>query len=295
MLAAVIALSASGLVGSQPARPTAESAYLAEINQWHAARLAALTADDGWLTVAGLFWLKEGSNTAGSDKGNRILLPASAPARLGTFEFHQGTTAFHAAPGVGVMLNGQPVTDAVLKPDSSGEPDVLTWGPLSLFVIQRGNRYALRLRDKLAPQRQQFAGLRYFPVDEHYRVKAKWVPYSPPQKIPVPNILGEIEEELSPGYLEFSLQGHACRLDPLVEDGRLFIIFKDLTAGRETYPTGRFLSAEMPRPGQDEVILDFNKAYNPPCAFTPYATCPLPPQQNVLSVRIEAGELRYGH
>jgi uncharacterized protein (DUF1684 family) len=138
--------------------------------------------------------------------------------------------------------------------------------------------------------------LTYYPVKPEYRVTAKLVPYTPSKLIAIPNILGQIEQEPCPGYLEFSLQGQVFRLDPVVQGNSLFVIFKDATAGNETYPSGRFLDADMPS-GKDrhEVVLDFNKAYNPPCAFTPYATCPLPPQQNVLPVSIEAGELRYGH
>ena len=135
--------------------------------------------------------------------------------------------------------------------------------------------------------------IKSFPIDESYRVKAKFIPYNPTRMISVPNILGETSEEPSPGYVEFTLRGHRCHLVPVTEDNQLFFIFKDLTSGKETYPPGRFLYADMPKDG--EVILDFNKAYNPPCAFTPYATCPLPPAENRLPIRIEAGEWRYGH
>ena len=174
-----------------------------------------------------------------------------------------------------------------------GSPDVLRVGNLSLFVIQRGSRFGVRLKDKDSEARRKFAGTHWFPVAEEYRVTAKFVPYTPPKTIAVPNILGDVEQEDSPGYAEFTLKGRQLRLDPVSEGDVLFFIFKDLTAGKETYPPGRFLYADLPKNG--EVILDFNQAVNPPCAFTPYATCPLPPAQNYLPVRIEAGELRYGH
>jgi uncharacterized protein len=268
--------------------------YQAEIEQWRHEREARLKSDGGWLTVAGLFWLKEGENTVGAGQSNAIVLPkGSAPESVGIFEFHHDHTQFQAAPGVLILLNGKPATSATLKPDTSEAPDMIQVGDLTMFVIQRGQRFGIRLKDKNSEMRKAFTGLKFFPPDPRYRVKAKFVPYHPPKMIPIPNILGETEEEASPGYVEFTLNGHACRLDPVTEDNTLFFIFKDLTSSKETYPSGRFLNTPMPENG--EVTLDFNKAYNPPCAFTPYATCPLPPKQNQLAIRIEAGELRYGH
>ncbi len=269
-----------------------QSSYKAEIEQWRHDHEAELKADDGWLTVAGLFWLKEGKNTVGTEPSNNIVLPkGSAPARVGVFDFHNGSTTFEAAPGVEVTVNGKPVASASLKPDTSDSPDLLQVRDLTMFVIERGSRYGIRLRDKNSQMRQAFTGLKFYPVKEQYRVSAKFVAYTPPKKIAVPNVLGETGEETSPGYVVFELNGHRCQLDPVAEENRLFFIFRDLTAGKETYPSGRFLYADMPKDGG--VILDFNKAVNPPCAFTPFATCPLPPKQNYLPIRIEAGELRY--
>ena len=271
------------------------SSYQTEIRQWQHNREAALTAEDGWLTVAGLFWLKEGENTIGTDRRNKFVLPkSSAPILAGFFELHNGTTSFQPAVGANFTLNGQPLVSRVtLKPDSSGSPDVLRLNDLTMFVIRRGNRFGIRLKDKNSPTRKAFTSLKYFPISEAYRVVAKFVPYDPPKKIAVPNILGDTEQEPSPGYVEFTLNGQKCRLDPVSEGNGLFFIFKDLTSGKETYPPGRFLDTDLPKNG--EVVLDFNKAVNPPCAFTPFATCPLPPKQNHLPVRVEAGELRYGH
>ena len=267
--------------------------YKSQVERWQRERLAALTADDGWLTVAGLFWLKEGTNTVGTAPENDIVLPkGSAREALGRFIFHNSVTSFEADPGNEVTVNGKTVRSATLKPDLSGTPDLIQIRALTMFVIERGSRFGIRLKDKNSELREKFTGLKYFPIDERYRVKAKFVAYNPPRKIKVPNILGDISNEPCPGYAEFSFNGHAYRLEPIVEDGLLFFIFKDQTSGKETYPAGGFFYAEMSNNG--EVILDFNKAFNPPCAFTPYATCPLPPAQNHLPLRIEAGELRYG-
>jgi len=268
--------------------------YAEEIEAWRQRRVAALQADNGWLTVAGLFWLKDGKNTVGTDAGNDIVLPAgSAPGRVGVFEFANGATTFEAAAGVNVAIDGKRATGATMAPDTSDSPTLLTINNLTMFVIKRGDRFGIRLRDKSSEMRRHFTGLHYFPVEESYRLRAKWVPYDPPKSIAIPNILGQTEMTPCPGRAEFTLGGHQLALEPVLEGDRLFFIFKDLTSGHETYPPGRFLYAEMPKDG--EVVLDFNKAVNPPCAFTPFATCPLPPEQNRLAVRVEAGELRYGH
>lgn len=271
-----------------------DALYRAEIEQWRRQREAALTSDEGWLTVVGLFWLKHGANTVGSDPASDIVLPkGSAPARVGAFDLRDGVVSFQSAANVTATVNGAAATSATLKPDSSGSPNVLRPNDLTLFVIERGGRYAIRLKDKNSEMRKAFAGIEYYPPKEEYRVKARFVPYNPPKMLTVPNILGQIERTPSPGYVVFKLHGREFRLDPVTEDNTLFCIFKDLTSGKETYPPGRFLNTEMPSNGG--VILDFNKAYNPPCAFTPYATCPLPPEENKLPIAIEAGELRYGH
>jgi hypothetical protein len=268
--------------------------YRAEVEKWRQQHEQNLRSDDGWLTVVGLFWLKEGVNTVGTGAGNSFALPPhSAPEQVGAFEFHGGRTVFRSAPGATVTVNGKPATSASLKADTAGTPDVLRVGDLSMFVIQRGTRFGIRLKDKNSEARRKFAGNRWFPISPDYRVTAKFIPYTPPKKIAVPNILGDVDQEDCPGYVEFTLQGRQFRLDPVTEGDVLFFIFKDLTAGKETYPSGRFMYTDLPQKGQ--VVVDFNKAVNPPCAFTPYATCPLPPSQNHLPVRIEAGELRYGH
>lgn len=277
---------------------TPDPAYRAEIEKWRADREARLKGDGGWLQVVGLFWLKDGANSFGTDAGNAIVLPAgSAPARAGVFELRGGKTTVRMEPGVEGTVDGKPVGPRELRPDVPGPEDVLKLGPrLTLHVIERGGRYGIRLKDRESALLKEFTGLRWFPVQEDYRVEARFVPYASPKKIAVPNILGQVEELPSPGYAAFAIGGREVRLDPVLEEPgatELFFIFRDQTTGKQTYPAGRFLYAPMPKDGR--VTLDFNKAYSPPCAFTPYATCPLPPKQNRLPVRIEAGEMHSGH
>lgn len=289
---AVGAVLAAGILFSSEAGEV----YRSSIEKWRQDRETRLKADDGWPTVVGLTWLKEGENRFGTDPSDDIVLPAgSAPGLVGVFDLSDGKITVRVEGGATVTSAGRAVTTMELSPDSTGKPDLLALGDLTMFVIERGGRYAIRLKDKNSKMRRDFSGLKWFPVKEEYRISAKFVEYDPPKQVAVPNILGQTENLPSPGYVSFTLHGKKLRLDPVLEDPDaqdLFFIFKDLTSGKETYPSGRFLYAEMPKEGK--VMLDFNKAYNPPCAFTPYATCPLPPKQNVLPVRIEAGELDYG-
>ena len=268
------------------------SGYESQIEDWRAKREAGLKADDGWLSVAGLFWLHEGDNPAGNDPNAVVTLPEGAKS-IGVFRFHNAKASF--VPGSpDVLLNGKPVTGpiALQSDENMATPDRLAYHDVSLTVIKRGTRHAIRMRDKNSVMRRGFTGLHWYPVRDALRFEAKFVMYPQPKTISVPNILNEVDEQKSIGYAEFTYQGQRYTLEPVVEGDQLFYIFKDQTAGKETYPAGRFLYSEMPKDGH--VVLDFNKAYNPPCAFTPYATCPLPPKQNRLLVRIEAGELKYG-
>lgn len=252
------------------------------VQQWRDDREGALKADGGWLSVAGLYWLKDGDNTVGSGPGNDLQLERG-PARLGALRHHGSVTTFQPTAGVSVEA---PAT--ALRPDK----DQIRFDDYTMFVIHRGQRDGIRLKDKRSKLRQEFTGLHWYPVDQNYHVVAKFVRYEKPTLIAIPNILGEVEKLPSAGYAEFDLHGQHYRLEPVVEDDQLFYIFRDLTSGKETYGAGRFLYSDMPK--DDKVVLDFNKAYNPPCAFTPYATCPLPPAQNRLAARVEAGELKYG-
>lgn len=253
--------------------------YPSQIAEWRRQREASLKADGGWLTVNGLYWLHEGANRFGSGSANDVVLPAG-PARAGVFTLNQGKVA--------AEING---ASRPLRADSD---DAVIVSRLKLFVIQRGDRYGIRLKDPESPMRREFHGLEYFPPREEYRVPGRFVPE--PRKIPIANIIGQTEPEDSPGYVVFQLHGRQLRLTPVYDDPGskdLFFMFRDETSGKETYGAGRFLDTDPPKDGR--VVLDFNKAYNPPCAFTPYATCPLPPKENRLSMRIEAGEKTYGH
>jgi uncharacterized protein len=280
------------LASTAPWLPASDPSHRASIEEWRRGREARLKADDGWLTVAGLFWLKEGENSAGSAASNSFVLPReAAPERIGSFVLNHGKTVFLAEPGAPVMSNGKPVSTLEMKPDTSGNPDVIAIGSLSMHVIERGKRYGIRLRDKNSRFRREFTRLNWFAVNESYRITARFVPYSPARKIAIPNVLGDTETETSPGYAVFTVDGVECRLEPVLEGDQLWFIFRDLTSAKETYPPGRFLYADPAKDGK--VVLDFNRAYNPPCAFTPFATCPLPPPQNRLKVRIPAGEKRY--
>jgi uncharacterized protein (DUF1684 family) len=271
----------------------APGSYRDEILKYRAQREAELKADDGWLTVTGLFWLKPGPNVAGSAAGSDVRLPAKAPARLGVFDLKDGKVAFTADRSAHVTSAGRSVgADSIEAPRS--DKDALAVGDLRMFVIQREDRFGLRLRDLKSTPRQQFTGLRYFPIRPEYRVRAKFTPYDPPRIVAVPNVLGQNPQMESPGYVTFTLSGKTLRLEPVYEDDDrkdLFLIFKDTTSRDATYPAGRFLHADLPKDGF--VTLDFNRAYNPPCAFTDFATCPLPRKENQLPVRIEAGELAY--
>jgi hypothetical protein len=246
---------------------TAASNYPQEIAEWQKGRAAGLMAEGGWLSVAGLFWLEDGANA--------IPLP---DGKTGHFTLHAGK--------VTASVDG---STREVKADS---PEKVQIGRASLFAIKRGERYGIRMKDPEAETRRKFRGLEYFPVNEKWRITAKWV--AEPHPIPVLNILGQTEMSDCPGYAEFRVAGKDYRLYPILEEPdakELFYMFKDQTAGKETYPAGRFFYSDMPKNGQ--VVLDFNKSYNPPCAFTDFATCPLPPKENVMALRVDAGEKRY--
>jgi uncharacterized protein len=267
--------------------------YRTALEKYRQDRLAELKAPNGWLAVRGLFWLHEGANPAGSDPSSEIRLPARAPKRLGVFTLANGVVTFTADPAAGVTSAGKPVSSLTLDP-RGGEQSAIVAAGVSLFVIRRAEKIGLRMLDPESPQRQGFAGLTYFPLTPAYRVQATFTPYANLKQVPVPNVLGQLVSMESPGYVEFTINGRSYRLEPVYETSRrddLFFIFKDLTSRTETYEGGRFLHTPLPRNGV--VDLDFNRAYNPPCAFTEFATCPLPIKENQLSVRIPAGELRF--
>ncbi len=265
----------------------------ADTNAWHQKRIANLTAEDGWLSLVGLHWLKEGANRFGSARDNDFVFPRTAPARIGTLTLKEGKVTLSVEEGIALTRAGRPFSGGELG-ESEGEEDMLSLGSLHFYVIRRGERLGLRVKDAKAEARQKFHGIARYPVSEAWRVEGRFEPATTPRKLAVPNVLGSVDEMDSPGTIVFTVDGKEYRLDPTREPGedKLFIIFADLTNRTETYGAGRFLYADPPKDGK--VVLDFNRAYNPPCAFSPYATCPLPPSRNRLKVRVEAGEKRYG-
>jgi uncharacterized protein (DUF1684 family) len=275
-----------------PAAFSYDANYRRRLEKWRADYEATLRADDGWLSLAGLFWLKEGSNRFGTDGANEIVLPQDSTLPLaGEFLFHDGKIQLKLVTGVNATVNGEAVTSGDLQSDENHKPDIVRINSLSITVIKRGERYAVRIRDKNNPALRDFKGSKWFPIDENYVLSGRFVRYGKKTRIEIANILGDVMQWESPGYALFQLRGKRLRLDALLDDEKLFFIFSDLTSGKSTYGAGRFLYVDQPK--SDRVTLDFNQAINPPCAFTVFATCPLPPRQNRLKVSIEAGEKTY--
>jgi uncharacterized protein len=271
--------------------------YQHEMEAWRADRDKGLRAENGWLTLVGLFWLDEGENRFGSDAGtDKVILPeGKAPAFAGTLIRHGKEVRAEAAPGSGITVDGKPLTAPLdLRIDVQGQPTILHLGSLSFYVIQRGDKLGVRVKDSQSPSLAAFHGIDYFPVQPAWRIDARFEPYQPPKKVAIANVLGQVSEEDSPGAVVWDWHGETYRLDALQggDDGSLSLIFADGTSGKETYGAGRFLDTPPPKGGR--VLVDFNTAYNPPCAFTAFATCPLPPPQNRLALRVEAGEKKYG-
>lgn len=273
----------------------ASSAYVAEVDAWHAQRIERLRAEDGWLSLVGLHPLHDGVNTIGTDDDSDIRLDAAAPARVGRLVINAGHAVFTAAPGADVTVDNEPLagpTAAVT--DARGPATVFILGSVRFHVIDRAGLRFLRVADSQSPVRLKFQGIDRFPVDPTWRVTARLITEGQPTTVPSANVLGQVEQQPSPGVLEFEVAGRTLRLVPVGEPGQpLFIVFSDVTSGHQTYGGGRFLSA--PAPGADgRVVLDFNRATNPPCAFTPHATCPVPPVANRLPVAVTAGERAWG-
>ena len=277
--------------------PADAVAYKKEIEQWRAARLAELTNESGWLTLIGLFWLKEGANKLGSDPVNEIILPkAKLPAQAGAFVLTNGAVRFETPLANTFFVEGRPVSSLGLKMDNDDKPTIITFGSVSFQIIKRGDKIGVRVKDKDNPARRDFRGLDYFPTDLKWHIEARFEPYNPPKPLPIMNVLGMESGETSPGAIVFDVNGKTYRVDAMTEkdEPRFFMIFADDTRGKETYGAGRYLYVDPPD-ANGHVIIDFNKAYSPPCAFTNYATCPLPPKQNILPFRVEAGEKYSGH
>lgn len=260
---------------------------------WRESRESAMRDSTSWLTIAGLFWLEKGANSFGSSPDNQITLPRhSSPARAGELILENDTVRLRAAGGAGISLKGRPVLSADLRSDAGSEPDRIQMGDLRMWIIERDGRKALRVRDFRAERFTEFKKLYFYPPDPDYSVIGSVVPDDTAGSIMLSTVAGTRAEIASPGKVEFNLKGRELSM-VLLEGGKnnYFIIFRDETSGKETYGACRYMSAA--KIGEQKVELNFNRAVNPPCAYTPYATCPLPPPENILPVSVEAGEKKY--
>lgn len=268
--------------------------YVKEINEWHQKRIERLKAPDGWLNLVGRTWLKPGVNTFGSAKNNNVIIESDkVPAYMGQFILKDSIVTMNVYEGVEVFLDGKPIKEIIMIDDQKKDMTVFQYGTIKWNLIIRGDKYGIRFRDLESTLVKNFKGIKRFPVNSNWKFVAKFEAYNPPKKIFIPNVLGQIEEEFSPGAVIFEKDGKTFRIDAIDEGEKLFLIIADETNGEETYGGGRFLYVDK-QDSSGNLILDFNKAYNPPCVFTKYATCPLPPEQNYLNIRIEAGEKNYG-
>jgi len=260
----------------------ASSTYVDSVRDWQQQRDKSLRSENGWLALVGLFWLRPGDNTIGSADSNDIVLPkGSAPQQAGKLHLAGDEVTF-------IDPNG---SSRPLHYKKEEHPDTVQIGSVSFFVIKRGDKLAVRAKDPNSPVLKHFAGMKYFPIDPAFHFDAKFIPDS--KKIPILNILGQTELQESPGIVEFTYEGKQYQLRPIYEGPTLFFLFKDPTNKINTYQAGRMLNTPLPQNGR--VDLDFNRSYNPPCTFTPYATCPLPPKENTLPFAVNAGEMRYGN
>lgn len=263
--------------------------YEAEVMAWRADREARLKADDGWLTVSSLFFLREGQTSFGSSQRNDFVVP-HIPPEAGVFELRDGHVTVRAPADGRLTVDGETVETAQLYP--ADQPVTVSLGPVSLWVHVSGERLAIRVRDTDADLRKNFTGLDWFPVDDAYRVRGKFTPHAEPMTVKMLNILGDIETYTSTGYVTLTVGGQETRMLPVNSGERLWFIMRDGTSGAETYSAARFLYADAPD-ADGWTTVDFNRAYNPPCAFNPHTTCPLPPPDNRLDARVEAGEKAY--
>ena len=288
--------------GNPAAAPgDAQASWRQEVDGWRAQRERELAAPDGWLTLVGLEWLKPGVNSFGTAADCAIKIRARAPEHFGLLTV-SGKAVQLLAPAGGFPadfeLDGKPAREGVLSAEDT-KPSTLTWHGLTMVVLPRGGRYALRIKDADSPTRTGFHGLHWYAPDPRFHVTAKWIPYPTPHVEKIPTIINTTLDMPAPGVAEFTLNGKTVRLEPVFEAGerdKLFFILRDQTSRTTTYEAARFLHTGLPSNGVDRpgmLTLDFNELYNPPCAYTPYATCPLPPEQNRLPIAIEAGEQRY--
>jgi uncharacterized protein (DUF1684 family) len=281
-------LSALGLVVLVAADPL----WVKQVEAWRAKHEADYTRD--YVPLAGLAFLKEGVNNAGSAASNQIVLPRRLPASIGRFVYRGGRITFEPSTSAGVALEGKPVlAPIVLRSDGeSGGPDRLRFADVSFWVHTSGDRRAIRIHDPQSNVAKAFAGYRWFPIEEQYRAVGRFIRDPASRELKIPTLVGDYDIYRTEGVVEFTLLGQTIRMRPMTtRPGRLYFIFRDGTSGKETYEAARFLYSDLNADGT--TVLDFNQAYNPPCSFNPYTTCPIPPAENRLTVRILAGERDY--
>ena len=284
------------LTGAAIAAPNADPVYASDIQQWRDAREKGLRNDNGWLTLAGRFQMKPGVNTFGTGKNNDIVLPPEltgvGPAQIGAFQVDSTSkkVTLKLAKNVWMTAEGKAFTGEREMSTATDKRDWIALGRMNMHIIQRDGRFILRLANNESKVRESFPGRVWYPADEKFKVDAKFVAYPPGKKLAIVNVIDEVSDEPFPGYVEFKLNGINHKMDVVGEDDGLFFVMRDGTSGDTTYRPSRFLFVDK-KPQNNEIFtLDFNKAYNPPCAFSDFTTCPLPPEQNIMKTRIEAGE-----
>ncbi len=272
--------------------PKDDAGYKAEMKNWRETRMERLKSENGWLNLVGLLWLKPGNNSFGSDSSNQIVFPPKAPARVGTITLKDSVITLKMNKDNFITVDTIQVSqgrEIRLFTDANKRPTRIRIGSLSFYIIKRGDRYAIRLRDLESPLLKELDSIPAYPVNPDWKIRARLVPFDSSRTVEVSTVIDTRETYNVPGKLVFTIQGKEYSLLPFLEGKGYFLVFADGTSAAETYGAGRFLSV----PAVDSkgyTIIDFNKATNPPCAFTPYATCPMPPRDNILPVKIEAGE-----
>jgi uncharacterized protein len=289
----ILALLAATLATAALAQGVAvDPAYRKQVEEWRKKAEESLKRDRGWLTLSGRYVLKPGENRFGTAPTNDIVFPKGAgPAGMGSVIVEPGRgVTVKTVEGLKMKASDGEFTERMMSTGTENRDWVSLGERAHFHIIERDGRYILRLADNESEVRKKFGGRVWYGVDDNYRVPAKFVLYDPPRKVPIVNVLDEVSDEVAPGYVEFEIGGRPHRLDVVGDDEGLFIIFKDGTAGDTTYGSGRFLYIDKKPKPNERFLLDLNRAYNPPCAFSEFTTCPLPPKQNILPVRVEAGE-----
>ena len=295
LLAALITLLSMYSCKNENLEAKGSPEYFKEINEWDQKRMDRLKADDGWLNLVGRTWLKPGENKFGSAKDNDVIIESDkVPEYMGVFIFEDSTVTMKVNDGVEVLFNGEPVKEMVMIGDTEENLTVFQYGPIKWNLIVRNELYGIRFRALESEAVKNFKGIERFQVNEDWKIITNFEAYNPPKKIEVPNVLGQVDEELSQGAVVFTKDNKTYRIETIDAGDRLWLIFADGTSGEETYGGGRFLYTDSKADSTGKVMVDFNKAYNPPCVLTKFATCPLPPKENYIKLRVTAGEKVWG-